>query len=158
MLSSIIEYLETEDFTFKCEYECPQYQLIIEVGDDKNTEMQVFNSPTSEGVAHNVKVNNKIIISSEDVKEVINVIQTTSDIIYLVNKKDVIHETLEGTNLNMHEYITKRVEQEIECLFKEFHEKYNTKSGDITPKQQFNLDAYTAELISVMHEQVKQNL
>jgi hypothetical protein len=163
MLSTIIEYLETEDFTFKCEYECPQYKLTIEVGDAKNSELHVFNSPSDENdVDHNVTFNGKVLISSPDVKEVINVIQTTSDVIYYMNKPNVVPidlaDEFQKNKRNMYDFITERLEDEISHLFTEFHEKYNTKGGDIYPEQQHNLDRYTEVIAQIMYEQIKQNL
>lgn len=53
--------------------------------------------------------------------------------------------------------ITKIVEEGIDALFCEAHSKANTKSGDITPSQEFRLDKIKEDLIKLMIEQVEQN-
>ena len=46
----------------------------------------------------------------------------------------------------------------IEGLFTYFHSYYKTKSGDITPEQQFELDELTEKLANLIGTQVYQNI
>lgn len=50
------------------------------------------------------------------------------------------------------------VEKSIEYLFYEIHQKFNTKSGDITPEQSERLIQLKGQLAELMTEQTIQNL
>jgi hypothetical protein len=57
----------------------------------------------------------------------------------------------------MKEEIIKIVENGIDCMFVEAHSIADTKSGDITPSQEFRLDKIKEDLINLIFEQVEQN-
>tara|TARA_Y100000593_G_C4287594_1_gene326400 strand:- start:1029 stop:1343 length:315 start_codon:yes stop_codon:yes gene_type:complete len=46
----------------------------------------------------------------------------------------------------------------IDRIFVEYHSKYNTKSGDITPNQAIELEKLTMALALLIKDQIRQNL
>jgi|LakMenEpi03Aug12_release.lakeMendotaPanAssembly.Ray.scaffolds.fasta_scaffold929707_2 hypothetical protein len=57
----------------------------------------------------------------------------------------------------MKEEIARIVEERISNMFVDAHSIADTKSGDITPSQEFRLDKIKEDLINLIFEQVEQN-
>lgn len=55
-------------------------------------------------------------------------------------------------------YVSRRVDEVMDDLFATVHRKFNTKSGDILPEQQIQLDVIKSDLSRLMTNQVIQNL
>ena len=55
------------------------------------------------------------------------------------------------------EMIADDLDNVLDCLFVKFHTMKGTTAGDITPKQQFKLDALKNELVALITQQIEQN-
>ena len=62
------------------------------------------------------------------------------------------------TKEDIYEYTLKSLNDKIESLFSEIHQKFDTESGDITPNQKFELDDIQNKLARLVSQQVHQNL
>lgn len=60
-------------------------------------------------------------------------------------------------NTNDFNTISEIVDRTVEEMFCEAHAEIETKSGDITPQQAFELDRIKKELATLIYEQVQQN-
>ncbi len=50
------------------------------------------------------------------------------------------------------------IDEAIDGVFNELHQKFPTKSGDISPMQLYQLDELKEQLVNLITEQVEQNL
>ena len=62
------------------------------------------------------------------------------------------------TTTTINEIVREVLERNINDTFAELHSEYDTKSGDITPLQSFQLEQLLDKLSELMTEQITQNL
>jgi len=77
------------------------------------------------------------------------------------NWSEYIKESLKklsSTDDDILKYTKNLLNDKIEEIFIDIHQKFNTESGDITPDQQFKLDELIEELSKLITSQVHQNL
>jgi hypothetical protein len=59
---------------------------------------------------------------------------------------------------NLKEKLTTLVIEVVDYIFVQGHSIADTKSGDITPDQEFELERIQKELTELLYQQIKQNL
>lgn len=68
------------------------------------------------------------------------------------------HATNSDNMPPMNEYVDNLLKQRIDELFYDLHEHYETKSGDISPEQMFELNELMDRLSALITTQISQNL
>jgi len=59
---------------------------------------------------------------------------------------------------NLKEKLTTLVNETVDYIFVQGHSIAETKSGDFTPEQMFELERIQKELTELLYQQIKQNL
>lgn len=73
-------------------------------------------------------------------------------------KESLDFEKLSHTEEDVYKYTLELLENEIDNIFVDVHQKFNTSSGDITPDQQSELGKITKSLAKLITYQVCQNI
>ena len=73
-------------------------------------------------------------------------------------KESLDFEKLSHTEEDVYKYTLELLENEIDNIFVDVHQEFNTSSGDITPEQQTYLDNITESLARLITHQVCQNI
>ena len=58
----------------------------------------------------------------------------------------------------MRQYVKIKLERAIDKIIYDLHQEYQTKSGDITPEQQVELEETIEKLSFLINDQLQQNL
>lgn len=72
--------------------------------------------------------------------------------------EQVIQEEKERKKIRLTKRTTKKVDEALDKVLINLHQKAGTITGDITPEQEYLLESLKTQLVSLMIEQVFQNL